>query len=483
MSSITQSEITTGLRGLGLGEGDIVLLHSAMSSLGDVEGGAEAVVAAFRSVLGDAGTLVVPTFGAFGAIAEAVKAHPDTVHSTHPRGSVAALGADAEALCRDHWKPPLVHGDDTPYTRIAERGGYVCLMGVDQDRNTTLHTPEELLRAPYLKPTREFTFDTPEGPVTKHWEHFPGPHRNFIGLDPLLRGSGKMRVATIGSSVVRLIRSQDLIDIALEAGREDMGFVLCDNPNCADCVAQWADVRRARLGQEFFTTVASAALAGRYVPEMIENCHAAGIDHIELDIVQGKPVHMLGAERLVRVIDELRGEGLAIAGLRLAVASAKAFATLADVAAATGVDRIVLPLSHNAEAFAQEASEAGIGVSFANVHLDSATATTVLTDLRGAGFDVGFTFSAAGFVRCGEKPFLGSYRQKLRRWIDQLDVEDVTFDGTPQPLACGNAEVKELISILRCRSFDGRMLLGAGNRPVGTLLDATTRFIELLDAM
>ena len=483
MQSITQSEIEAGLRELGLGEGDIVLLHSAMSTLGHVEGGADAVVEAFLGVLGTTGTLVVPTFGAFGAIVEAVKARPDAVHSIHPRGSVAALGADAEALCRDHWKPPMVHAEGTPYMRIAKRGGYVCLLGVDQDRNTTLHTPEELLRAPYLKPTREFTFDTPEGSATKHWDFFPGPHRDLIGLDPLLRRSGKMRVATIGSSVVRLVRSQDLIDIALEAGRDNIGSALCDNPHCADCVAQWADVRRARLAQERFTTVASAALAGRYVPEMIEQCQAAGIGHIELDVVQGQPIHVLARERLVGAIEELREGGLSVATLRLRVASLKAFSAMADVAAGAGIGRIILPLSRDAAAFAEQAKDRPVAVSFANVHLDGATASEILVGLRDAGEAAGLSFNGANFVRCGERPFQGSYRQKLKRFIDQLDVEDATFDGTPQPLACGNAEVKEMISILRCASFAGHMLLGAGNRPCGTLLDATTRFIDLLEAM
>ena len=40
-------EIVKALRSLGLGRGDIVLLHSSLISLGYVEGGADAVIKAF----------------------------------------------------------------------------------------------------------------------------------------------------------------------------------------------------------------------------------------------------------------------------------------------------------------------------------------------------------------------------------------------------------------------------------------------------
>jgi aminoglycoside 3-N-acetyltransferase len=41
--------------------GDILLVYSSLSSLGWVNGGAEAVVLALPDVLGETGTLVVPT--------------------------------------------------------------------------------------------------------------------------------------------------------------------------------------------------------------------------------------------------------------------------------------------------------------------------------------------------------------------------------------------------------------------------------------
>jgi hypothetical protein len=96
---------------------------------------------------------------------------------------------------------------------------------------------------------------------------------------------------------------------------------------------------------------------------------------------------------------------------------------------------------------------------------------------------VGFTFNAANFARAGETPFLCSFKQKIHRFLDQHDVGDACFDGSVQPLANGNAEIKEMISILRCASFNGLMVLTTPNREAGDLRSVVERFEHLLDGM
>lgn len=480
-SGLTQHDIEQGLRQLGLGSGDIVMLHSALSSFGHVEGGAETVVKAFLSVLGERGTLVVPTFGDLGVITKVVRGDPRAVQSIHPLASVAAIGASAKEICRDHWKAETAHAEGTPYLRIAERGGYVCLAGVDQDRNTALHTAEELLGLPYLT-DRTLTFMTDEGEVTRTIRRFPGPHRDFIGLDRTLRERGIIRVGRIGNAVVRLMKCKELIDACLELGRADPAFALCDNANCADCVAQRAAIRRDRMRREAFTLVAASGLAGWTVPEMVESLAASGIDNVELDLVQGRPAHALPADRLRAVIAEFRDHDLNVASLRCSSVPEQA-AELMDRMIKCDVRRMLLPLSDRTSIHAGLASERNVSLSVFNTHHASETVSRMLLELRDADAEVGFTFSPGHFVRAGEKPFLKSYGRKLRHFIDQLDLEDVCFDGTVQPLAHGNAEIKELTSILRCRSFDGAMVLTTENRQVGDLRGAAARFDAMLNTM
>jgi aminoglycoside 3-N-acetyltransferase len=478
---ITSEDIQTGLRELGLAEGDVVLLHSSLSSFGHVVGGAQTVVSAFLSVLGDRGTLVVPTFGALGVVMDLVKKDPRAVQSVHPIASVAAIGPAAEEICRDHYKAETAHAEDTPYQRIADMGGYVCLAGVDQDRNTTLHTVEATLKMPYLS-DRTCTFDIPLGRVRRTFHYFPGPHRDFIGLDRLLRDSGKMRIHRIGNAVLRLIRSRDLIEIGLQVGREDPAFVLCDNPHCEDCVSQRAALRQDRLARESFTLVAASGLAGRYVPQIVENLHACGIRHVELDVIQGLPVHVLGEDQLRAVVHDLRDGGRIIASARCHGVPLR-LEEFMDRLADCGIDRLVLPISAEAATHASMAAQRGLNLSLRNTIEPSPMVSRLLTEWQDDGHQVGFTFNAANFARVGEKPFLHSYRQSLHRFVDALDLEDACFDGTPQPLARGNAEIKEMVSILRCASFAGPMTLTAANRSAGDLRDAVAAFETLLDRM
>ncbi len=479
---MNQKDIEIDLKTLGLNTGDTVLLHSSLSSLGHIEGGANTVLNAFFSVLGPEGTLIAPTFGSLGILPDTLKQHPGAISSIHPRASVVAVGARAKEICRDHWKAETAHTENTPYMRIADLGGHICLLGVDQDRNTTLHAVEALLRLPYLKTTPEIAFSTPEGNTTRSWPFFPGPHRNFIGLDRLLQERDILHVGRIGNAVARLIKSRDMINTLLEVGRNNPSFVLCDNPNCADCVRQRADLRRDRFARETCTLATSANLAGRYIPEILETCQAAGITAIELDTVQGNPVQTLPAERLVDAVAELRTGGCTVTSLRASAVS-EAAEPLLQTAASCAIPRVLFPLTTEAPRLTRAAAEAGVTISFYNTHLGSANVYESMSELTQQGLQANLTFSPAGFARAGEKPFLTSYSTKLKRFTDQLYVEDCTFDGTPTPLAKGNAEIKELVSILRCSSFNGFLVLGAGNRFTGTLADATAQFLDLLETM
>jgi aminoglycoside 3-N-acetyltransferase len=471
-----KDQIESSLRELGLQAGDVVLLHSALSSLGEVEGGADALVNAFLNVLGPEGTLVVPTFGDLGVVTKVVENRLEAISSIHPFASVAAIGGRAREICQDHWKAETAHVEETPYLRIADMGGYICLLGVDQDRNTTLHAVEAMLKLPYLKTTDERTFPTPEGEVTRSWPHFPGPHRDFIGLDRLLRERGIVKIGRIGSAVVRLMKSREMIDALLEVGGKDPAFALCDNPSCADCRGQRGDLKRDRFTGEDFTLVAAGSLAGRYVPEMVENCMAAGIDAVELDYLQGHPVQGMEVAQVKAAVEGLRAGGCTVTALRGRVVGDE-IDSLLQTAAVCGIERVVLPLSSEASMHQKLAMGKGLSLSFYNTHQSSGKVFERMQQVANASL----TFSGCEFARCGEHPFLTSLRNRLKRFVDQLDVEDCTWDGTPTPLARGNGEIAELVSILRCSGFRGYMVLGAGNRGVGDIAAAADRFAELLE--
>ena len=477
---MNKAGIKQGLRALGLKKGDIVLLHSSLASIGSVEGGAAIVIDAFLETLGNTGTLIVPVFGDLGILTETVKGRPDAVISDCPKGTVAAIGADAQKICIEHWKADTVHGENSPYLKIAGLGGYVCLLGVDQDRNTTMHSVEALLKLPYLNPVSDVV-QTPQGKVEKRWEYYPGPHRDFIGLDKILSASGKMRTGKIGNAVTRLIKSRDLIEILIEAGHSDPAFCLCDNPECADCVTQRAAIYHAIQSKEDFKLASSSALAGKYIPEIIDNLKAAGIEYVELDFIQGYPAHLFNIEKLRKIVRDFAEGNIHISGIRLTGVAAD-IKSVSTMVKSSGIDRIILPISANAYELATAAAAEGISISFYNSAVTGDYAAKIMQRLKARGVNAGFTFSPAGFARCGEKPFLQTYRVgKFRKHIDQLDIEDGTFVGIPAMLMCGNAEIKELVSILRCSSFNGFMTLSAANRAVGNIVETAAVFRKLLN--
>lgn len=478
---VTRKEIAGSLQALGLKNGDVVLLHSSLLSIGKVEGGPAAVIDAFLDVLGSEGTLLVPVFGALGVLTEEVKSRPEAVISSAPVGTLAAIGRDAEAICRDHWKAETAHGKDTPFTRIAERDGYICMLGCDHDRNTSLHSVEALLELPYLCET-ERTFTNPDGEeVTKTYKYYPGPHRDFIGLGPLLEDvtiHGR-----IGNAEVRLVKARGMFEKALAAGKADPAFVLCDNPECADCVSQRAAIARDRMEKrESFQLAAGSRLAGRYVPEMIENLRRTGITLLELDYIQGKPWHMWNAEQLTCWREEFARGGITICGARC-ISVPDDSAKLIEAANAIGIKRLLLPLNDSNSAVLA-ALAAGIEVVYFNVNQSGTRAAEKLLRHRTAAQrEFGFAFNPVNFAVAGEKPFLQSYRRgRFLKTMTQLDVTDCTREGDFRALAQGVAEIKELISIVRCRNFSGYMVLGGGGYPAD-LEALAADFTWLLDNM
>jgi aminoglycoside 3-N-acetyltransferase len=455
----------------GLKNGDIVIVHSSLASIGHVENGADALIDAFLETIGNEGTLVAPVFGNLGIFTHTLKNRPEAVVSDCPLGTVAAIGADAQFICRDHWKTDTAHGHDTPYLKIAGLGGYICLLGVDQDRNTTLHSVEALLELPYLESKKTKLKNGNE----KSFKYYPGPHRDFIGIDHIMRKNGKMKIGKIGNAVVRLMKSKDLIDAFTELGSKDPAFCLCDNNNCADCVTQRAAIRRDILSREDFKLSVASSVAGRYIPEMIDNLKAAGVDYVELDIIQGKPAHMFPADKLKKAVEEFTENDIKISALRLPAIPTE-FEKILDLLKTAGINNVIIPLSTDAEKFINQAAKADVSISFVNLGVSSIYASNIMSKLK-----AGFAFSPTEFAKAGEMPFLQSFRKgKFNKYISQLDIEDALFDGTSIILANGNAEIKELISILSCASFSGFMTISGKNRNLGTLKDLAEDFLGLL---
>lgn len=247
---VTVEEIAQDLRALGLEWGDRVLVHSSLSRIGQVVGGAEAVVNALLEAVGPEGTVAAPTFpflgsmleyirsdppfdaentpSEMGAISEAVRRRSEAVRSLEPTHPVAAIGPAAEALTRDHVRSEGSCDEQSPFCKLPALGGKVLLLGTDFRTCTLLHGAEELARVPFIDfETRYPLRGRASGrdyTMSIYCHSTPHP-ANFPAIEPVLLEQGLLQIGKVGQAEARLALAADILSVALERLREDPFFL------------------------------------------------------------------------------------------------------------------------------------------------------------------------------------------------------------------------------------------------------------------
>jgi len=227
--------------------GDVLLLHSALTAIGPVEGGADTVIDAFLEAVGPEGTLVMSTLtgwfapfdaatspSAVGWISEVFRRRPGVLRSLHPVHSVAAFGRHAAHITQGHEHCKTGCGEGTPYLKIRDLGGKAVLLGVDMDRNTVMHSLEEAIDAKYLR-TVDIVAPTHYDQKTFTLDKFPPGHRDFLSVSPILRRRGAMVEGRVGGAAVKVIDMRKLFEIGMELLEKDPLFFICRNENCNSC--------------------------------------------------------------------------------------------------------------------------------------------------------------------------------------------------------------------------------------------------------
>jgi aminoglycoside N3'-acetyltransferase len=168
---ITRKTLVRAFRRLGLQRGDTVCVHSSLRSMGYIVGGPAEVLEALFEAVGPEGCVMMPSFplrtsmaewvqqgmvydvretpATTGALTELFRRRPDVLRSLHPTNPVAAWGATAADLLRDHEKSPTPYGMDTPYGRLVERDRSFVLM-MSTHVQSLLHHLQERVDFPNL---------------------------------------------------------------------------------------------------------------------------------------------------------------------------------------------------------------------------------------------------------------------------------------------------------------------------------------------
>lgn len=250
---VLKQDILTAFRSVGMEKGQCVEVHTSLSSMGFVCGGPQMVIEALLETVGQEGTIMMPTqswknldptcgvhweepeqwwqtirdewpaydkditpTNTMGAVAEMFRKWPGAVRSDHPARSVAAWGKHAGYLTRDH-DLSNIFGEGSPIGKLYELDGYVLLIGVGYDKNTSIHLADVRAEYPGKHDCTEHSAIIENGErVWKAYDTLFVDGEDFVQIGEAFESVHPVKKATLGNAVIRYMRQRDIVDFAVD---------------------------------------------------------------------------------------------------------------------------------------------------------------------------------------------------------------------------------------------------------------------------
>lgn len=165
IGNYNKQQLKDQLESMGLKGDETILIHSSMKAIGAVNGGADTVLDVWMEYFKN-GLLLLPTHtwktvnadnpvynpyttpSCVGLLTNMFMKRDGVIRSLHPTHSMSGYGKNAaEYLAGEEYNnTPCTPGGC--YDRLKEVGGKVLLVGVGHERNTYIHSVEEVLNVP-----------------------------------------------------------------------------------------------------------------------------------------------------------------------------------------------------------------------------------------------------------------------------------------------------------------------------------------------
>ena len=254
---VTRGQLMKDLENLGVRPGQTLMLHVSARAIGWIVGGPDVVLDALLDLLTPEGTLMMyvawedstedfcgwseerravyraecPPFDPaasrayrkWSILTEYLRTRPGAHRSGNPGASVAAVGARARWLTRDH---PLNYGygPGSPLAKLCEVGGKVLQIGTPLGTVTLLHYSEHVADVPDKRVMRYAApllrqgqrtwveieeFDTGSGIVDWDGDYFEAIVEAYLA-------TGRAKTGKVGAADSRLLDAADLHRYAVE---------------------------------------------------------------------------------------------------------------------------------------------------------------------------------------------------------------------------------------------------------------------------
>ena len=250
---VLKEDLKEALKSLGLKEGDHVIVHTSLSSMGFVCGGAQIVIEALLETVKESGTIMMPTqswknldpeagvhweepkewwqlirdnwpaydkditpTNTMGAVAEMFRKWPGAIRSSHPARSFAAKGKNAEYLLKDHDLCDIF-GEESPLGKLYQLDGKVLLLGVGYDKNTSIHLADVRAEYPkkrYAKESSAMMVDGKREWVTYETLVVDGEDFEAIGKD--FEAVTNVSKVDIGNAKAVCMSQREIVDFAVK---------------------------------------------------------------------------------------------------------------------------------------------------------------------------------------------------------------------------------------------------------------------------
>lgn len=250
---VLKQDIIDGIKNVGVASGDTVIVHTSLSQMGFVCGGPQIIIEALLEVVGQEGTIMMPTqswknldpeagvhwlepqewwqairdnwpaydkritpTNTMGQVAEMFRNWPGALRSDHPARSVAALGKHAQYVTENH-DLSNIFGAGSPVDKLYYLNAKVLLLGVGYDKNTSLHLADERASYPSKRNVNESSAVMIDGKrewVTYSTLYVDGEDFEEIGRS--FEQKFAVQETYIGNALIKAMNQRELVDFATE---------------------------------------------------------------------------------------------------------------------------------------------------------------------------------------------------------------------------------------------------------------------------